>query len=492
MGVKNERDNTAWGIRTFPMNDGTSGSAGVRVLPVRPKALTVAEFNKQAKATVEERFAQVWVEGEIAQLKVSSLGHAYFDLKDPEQDARVSCCFFKGLLQKSRIDLREGMHVVLRGKASLYTARGAFQFVVDSAVVAGAGSAAAALEALKKKLASEGLFASERKRRLPKFPRVVGVVTARTGAAFADICRVLTRRWPARIVIANTLVQGPDAPTQIVAAIERIQTVANVDVVIVGRGGGSSEDLAAFNDERVARAIAACKIPVISAVGHEVDHTIADLVADVRAATPSNAAEMAVPELRAIREELLTLQRRAEKATHAMVNRRRVFLQRMEKKLGDPRKVTEPTRQWIDESVTRMAKILRARTRKARLVFGRAEQRLQSAHPRSRLARDRANVTALEARLRPAMQRVLSDKARMLRETSGELEPAARRSLQAQRDALGQLAAQLSALSPLSILSRGYAVALKDGHAITDSAQVQCGDELEIKLHKGTVKAKAL
>lgn len=471
---------------TCLMND-----EGVRVLPVRPKALTVAEFNRQAKTAIEERFTQIWVEGEIAQLKVSSLGHAYFDLKDPEQDARVACCFFKGLMAKSGINLREGMHVVLRGKASLYAARGSFQFVVDSAMVAGAGSAAAALEALKKKLAAEGLFALERKRRLPKFPRVVGVVTARTGAAFADICRVLTRRWPARVVIANTLVQGADAPAQIVAAIERIQHVPNVDVVIVGRGGGSSEDLAAFNDERVARAIAACKIPVISAVGHEVDHTVADLVADVRAATPSNAAEMAVPELRAIREELSTLERRAEKATHAMVNRRRVALSRMEKRLGDPRKLTEPTRQWIDESITRMATILRARTRKAKVVFGRAEQRLQSAHPRSRLARDRANISALEARLRPAMQRALAEKSRQLREAQGELVPAARRSIEGQRDALAHLAAQLSALSPLAILSRGYSVTLKDGHAVTDSEQVQTGDELELRLHKGTLRAVA-
>lgn len=459
------------------------------MLPIRPKALTVAEFNKLAKATVEERFAQVWVEGEIAQLKISSLGHAYFDLKDPAQDARVACCFFKGSLHKSRIDLREGMHVVLRGKASLYIPRGTFQFVVDAAVVAGAGSAAAALDALKKKLASEGLFAQERKRKLPRFPRVVGVVTARNGAAFADICRVITRRWPARIVLANTLVQGADAPAQIVAAIERIQTVANVDVVIVGRGGGASEDLAAFNDERVARAIVACKVPVISAVGHEIDHTIADLVADVRAATPSNAAELAVPEWHAIREEIFTLRRRAEKATHAMVNRRRVALQRMEKKLGDPRKITEPTRQWIDESLTRMAQILRGRTRKAKVVFSRAEQRLQRAHPRARLERDRANVNALEARLHPAMQRVLRETSQQLRLLCDALEPAVRRSLQARRDALAQHTAHLNALSPLSILSRGYAVALKDGHAITDSAQVQSGDALEIKLHKGMLKA---
>ncbi|MBL8679187.1 MAG: exodeoxyribonuclease VII large subunit [Myxococcales bacterium] len=460
---------------------------GVRVLPVRPKALTVAEFNRQVKGTIEERFPQVWIEGEIAQLKVSSMGHAYFDLKDPENDARVACCFFKGPRAKAGIDLREGMQVVVRGRASLYAPRGSFQFIVETAMISGAGSAAAALEALKKKLAAEGLFALERKRRLPKFPRVVGVVTARTGAAFADICRVLTRRWPTRVVIANTLVQGADAPAQIVAAIERIQKHPMVDVVIVGRGGGSSEDLAAFNDERVARAIASSRIPVISAVGHEVDHTVADLAADVRAATPSNAAEMAVPELRVVREELATLSKRASKATHAMVNRRRVALARVEKRLGDPRKLTEPTRQWLDESVARMATVLRGRVRKAKIVFGRAEQRLQGAHPRSRLARDRATMSALEARLRPAMQRLVAEKARQLKERSEELRPAAQRSIDSQRDALAQLAGKLHALSPLAILSRGYAVALKDGKAVVDSAEVQKGDALEVRLHKGSI-----
>jgi exodeoxyribonuclease VII large subunit len=455
---------------------------------VRPKALTVSEFNRQVKAKVEESFPQVWVEGEIAQLKVSSMGHAYFDLKDPKEDARVSCCFFKGALAKARIEVREGLHVVVRGRGSLYPARGSFQFIVETAVVAGAGSAAAALEALKRKLAAEGLLAHERKRGLPRFPRVVGVVTARTGAAFADICRVLTRRWPARIVIANTLVQGTDAPAQIVAAIESIQRVKGLDVLIVGRGGGSSEDLAAFNDERVARAIAGCRVPVISAVGHEVDHTVADLVADLRAATPSNAAELAVPELRAVREELFGLRSRAEKATHAMVNRRRVALSRMDKRLGDPRKLTEATRQWIDESVARMSQVLRARTRKAKTVFSRAEQRLQSAHPRARLARDRGTLSALEARLRPAMQRALSEKARSLRELRDGLGPSGERALRGKRDELARLAGQLHALSPLAILGRGYAVALDGaGRAVTDPAQVSPGDSLELRLHKGTL-----
>jgi exodeoxyribonuclease VII large subunit len=464
---------------------------GVRVIPLRPRALSVAELNRQVKSKIEEGFAQVWVEGEIAQLKISSAGHAYFDLKDPRDDARVSCCFFKGALLKARLSLREGMQVVVRGRGSLYAARGTFQFIVETGVVAGAGSAAAALEALKQKLAREGLFALERKRRLPRFPRVVGVVTARNGAAFADICRVLTRRWPARIVVANTLVQGAEAPVQIVAALESIQRVRGLDVVIVGRGGGASEDLAAFNDERVARAIAACRVPVISAVGHEVDHTVADLVADLRAATPSNAAELAVPELRAVREELSGLAARAEKATHAMVNQRRVRLARLDKRLGDPRRLTESTRLWIDDAVARMAAVLRARARKGRAVFARVERRLQSAHPRSRVGRDRASLSALDARLGPAIQRLLMERRRDLRALDEALARQGTAQLKDRREDLAKLAAQLHALSPLAILSRGYSVALDaQGRALIDADAAREGDPLTLRLHRGELSVE--
>ena len=199
-------------------------------------------------------------------------------------------------MSRTRVTIRDGERIQLRARASLYPARGSFQLIVDTVLPRGRGSAAAALEALKRKLAAEGLFAPERKRRLPRFPNAIGVVTSLAGAAFSDICRVAHRRWPVRIVIAPTTVQGADAAARIVAALGAVQRVRGIDVVIVGRGGGASDDLIAFNDERVARAIAACRVPVVSAIGHEIDHTLADLVADVRASTPSNAAELCVPE----------------------------------------------------------------------------------------------------------------------------------------------------------------------------------------------------
>jgi exodeoxyribonuclease VII large subunit len=457
-----------------------------QVLPIRPKAISVGELNRQAKSKLEEGFGQLWVEGEVAQLKIAASGHAYFDLKDPKEDARISCCFFKGPMSKAGVVLREGSSIAIRGKPSLYTPRGQFQFTVETAYLAGAGSAAAALEALKRKLAGEGLLGLDRKRAIPTYPRAVGVVTARAGAAFADICRVLTRRWPVRVVLANTLVQGTDAPQQIVQALLRIQQVPEVDVVIVGRGGGASEDLAAFNDERVARAIAACKIPVISAVGHEVDHTIADLVADLRAATPSNAAELAVPERSAVLEDITTKAKRLHKAAHSLLNRKRVTLQRLDKRLGDPRKITNAARQRLDDIVTRMAGIVRSRTKRAVMVFGRADKRLQNAHPRLQVGHKRAQLAQLSQRLKPAMQQWLEARRRLVAQQQEALAPAVTVVLSAQRAQAAKLAAQLHALSPLAILARGYSVTLSaQGKALTDASAVTIGDKLTVRLQRG-------
>lgn len=464
-----------------------------QVLPIRPKAISVGELNRQVKSKVEESFLQVWVEGEVAQLKISSAGHAYFDLKDPKEDARISCCFFKGPMAKAGVMLREGSSIAIRGRPSLYTPRGQFQFVVETAFLAGAGSAAAALEALKRKLAGEGLLGLDRKKKIPAYPSTVGVVTARTGAAFGDICRVLARRWPVRVVLANTLVQGAEAPLQIVAAIQRIQEVAGVDVLIVGRGGGASEDLAAFNDERVARAIAACKIPVISAVGHEVDHTIADLVADLRAATPSNAAELAVPEYNAVVEDILSKRHRLRKAMQSVLDRKRVQLQRVEKRLGDPRKITNTARQKLDDSVARMALVLRTRTKKAIAVFGRADKRLQNAHPRSHVLRNRGQLSQLSQRLRPAMQQLLEARKREVAQGKEALVPAMEVVMQREQAEVRKLAAQLHALSPLAILGRGYAVALSaEGKALTNASDVSVGDTVQVRLHEGSLAAKVV
>ncbi|MFW5824439.1 MAG: exodeoxyribonuclease VII large subunit, partial [Marinobacter sp.] len=262
---------------------------------LRPRALTVSELARQVRHLLESSFMQVWVEGELSSLSRPSSGHWYFSLKD--QRAQVRCAMFRGFNQRVRPLPKEGDQVRIRGRVSLYESRGDFQIIVEHMEPAGLGALQQAFDALKARLQAEGLFAPERKKPLPAMPRHIGVVTSPTGAAIHDILIVLGRRCPGiPVTLYPTPVQGQTATASIVAAIQRAVRHGQADVLIIGRGGGSLEDLWCFNEEAVARAIAACPIPTVSAVGHEVDVTIADFVADLRAPTPSAAAEKISPD----------------------------------------------------------------------------------------------------------------------------------------------------------------------------------------------------
>ena len=262
----------------------------------KPKAYTVSQITRCIKDCVEKSVGSVWVEGEISNFKAYGSGHCYFTLKD--DGAQLPCVLWRAAAERLAFMPEDGAKVLAQGRVSVYEPRGQYQLVVERMEPLGAGALAVAFEQLKRKLAAEGLFDESRKRPLPRFPRCIGIVTSPTGAAIQDLLKVIFNRWPANIVIAGARVQGEGSAAEIVAALQRIHRLRGPDrpdVLIVGRGGGSLEDLWAFNEEPVARAIAASKIPTISAVGHEVDFTIADFVADVRAATPSHAGEMVVP-----------------------------------------------------------------------------------------------------------------------------------------------------------------------------------------------------
>ena len=454
-----------------------------------PKPLTVSELNRTVKANVEERFASLWVEGEIASLVVKQpAGHVYFDLKDEREEARVSCVMWKGKAAQSRAKLANGERVQVRAKASFYTPRGQFQLAVDTAVPTGAGAAAAALAALKERLAAEGLFAPERKRRLPRFPRTIGVVTSPSGAAFGDICRAVHQRWPARIVLAPTAVQGADAPAQIVKALTALQRVRGLHVVIIGRGGGSSEDLAAFNDERVARAIAACRVPVVAAVGHEVDHCIADLVADRRASTPTMAAEFCTPVFSEERERLDHIRHRLGNALKLKARSLSVSLQRL--KPRDPQRRLDDARQRIDDLTRRAEDVLRDRLRAHGEFLARAEKALAGSHPQARLATDAATLQGLAKRLGPAVTRVTERRAQRALDLDGRLRRAVARKIEVQKQTLGLAAGRLDALSPVAILARGYGVVLHDGRAMTDASAARPGDAITVRLHGGELDAR--
>ena len=433
---------------------------------VEERVFRVSEVNRAVRFKLEDQWANVLIEGELSDVRRAK-GHVYFTLNDEEEPAQLRGVMFQSDARRTKAPLQDGARIRFRGTLSLYTARGQFQLIARSAKLAGEGDLAAQFRKLREKLEAEGLLDSERKRGLPELPRVVGVVTSRTGAALRDIVRVASGRCPVRLLVADCRVQGEDAPGSIVAALELVQRVDDLDVVIVSRGGGSAEDLWAFNDERVARAIAACRVPVVSGVGHEVDVTIADLVADVRAATPSNAAEVVVPERDALAREVRSLERRLSQAFDNLLGGLRLRLERLLRPLDSiGRRVIDPVRREMLQRQIELGRAQRAALRRRREQLAGLHQRLVRHDPRSLLRRDRRELGVLVARLRDA------GRWRAVREAQASH---------------AELSARLDALSPLRVLERGYAIAIHEstGHAVRSQEEVKHGDRLRVRVSDG-------
>ncbi|HEY3496913.1 MAG TPA: exodeoxyribonuclease VII large subunit, partial [Polyangiaceae bacterium] len=318
------------------------------------EVVSVAELDRRLKRAVEGATGSFWVEGEVTSLKRAASGHTYFCLKDEREDAVIDCVMYRFDANRAKKHLADGTRLQVWGRATVWAPRGRLQLVGTFARPAGRGALLEALEALKKRLEAEGLFALEKKRPLPADPRVVGVVTSAHGAAFHDIRTVAFRRGNVKIVLSPALVQGDGAPDSIVEALELVERYPGLDVVIVGRGGGSGEDLAAFNDERVVRKVASLGVPVVSAVGHEVDVTLTDLAADVRAATPSQAAELVVPDARARRDALMRRRASLVRAMHSRLELERARLAHLSRGLGDPRFLLIERQQLLDELLARL------------------------------------------------------------------------------------------------------------------------------------------
>ncbi|MBX7191740.1 MAG: exodeoxyribonuclease VII large subunit, partial [Sandaracinaceae bacterium] len=310
--------------------------------------LSVLALNELARGLLERGVPRVWVEGEVTDLVRSAVGHLYFTLGDGR--AQVKCVMFRTDVTRVALELAAGARVQVAGGLTLYEPRGSYQLQVTEVIEAGLGARAVRVARLKKKLAAEGLLDPGRKRALPAYPRTVGVVTSRDGAAWRDVVKVAHDRFPARLVLAHAIVQGPDAPEQIVRALHEIQRLRNLSVIILARGGGASEDLAAFDDERVARAVAATRVPIVTGVGHEIDVTLADLCADVRAATPSNAAELAVPSIESVRKHLEAELRALQRAMDRHLDLARMTLERELRALADPRGLLRAPRQRLAAS----------------------------------------------------------------------------------------------------------------------------------------------
>ena len=407
----------------------------------------------------------VWLEGEVTQVSQPTSGHLYFALRDRE--AVLSAVMWGRDATRMRFRIEPGQRLRVRGRLGVYERDGKMQLYADFAEPAGLGAEALALEQLKAKLAAEGLFAADRKRPLPRFPRRIGVVTSKTGAAVHDIIRTVQRRLPTPILIADAAVQGPSAPNQLVMGMAMVVR-AGVDVVIIGRGGGAATDLTAFNHERVVRTIARCPVPVISAVGHEVDLSLSDLAADARASTPTAAAELAVADGAALVDQLRKQRRRIDREIGHRLDR---------------------ARQDLDHQT--MA--LHARGERV-LAASRAElhalaHRLTAAHPRKQLFARSARLVELTRRLAAVDPGARIARARHeLAALIARRDAAIRRSLESRRAQLGQLGAGMAALSPLAVLDRGYAMAARgDGALVRDASQVSRGDRLQLRLARGTL-----
>lgn len=427
---------------------------------------SVAELDRRLQRLIEGATADVRVEGEISGLKVHSSGHAYFTLKDEGENACLECVMYRTASARSRRLLADGARVVLHGKATVYVPRGRLQLIADGASPAGRGALLEAFERLKAKLAEEGLFAPERKRPLPADPKVIGVITSADGAAIHDIIKVASRRGRVRIILAPAPVQGPTAAARIAQALSVLQTLPEVEVIIIGRGGGSADDLSAYNEEILVRAVAGARLPIVSAVGHEIDTTLMDLVADARAATPSQAAEMLVADATARRMQLEHLRTRMRRALRHQLDAAHTLLDRRVSALGSPLRRIEQERQIIDEAVARMSSHMERSLVRKRNELARIERDLASRHPSTVISEARAALGPLSIRLSAAMRRMLD----------------------ARKNQLSDAGASLSALSPLSVLGRGYAIATDaNGRAVRSTADVKTGDRLRLRVHRGVL-----
>ncbi len=432
--------------------------------PPPPSSYTVAQLVRRASRRLESHFADVWVEGEVSNLSRPRSGHIYFTLKD--RQAQLSVVLFRSAAARLRFDLRAGLSIRCRGRLGIYDARGQFQLTAEAAEPVGEGALQAAFERLKAKLEAEGLFQGRHKKPLPALPRTVALVTSRTGAALRDFIRVAQKRCPARLVVCPTGVQGAGVAMDVVDALRRADRL-DADVIVVTRGGGSLEDLQAFNNEGVARAIFAARTPVVSAVGHEVDVTIADMVADLRAPTPSGAAEMVLPVMVELQQQLAVERTRLQRSMAHRLDRSNLSLARLRGRLGTPGDVINRARMGLDDRLgsleAAMTRALRQRRRRLDHLGG----RLSANEPRIRLARDRGALQELSARLAVAT----------------------RRGLEQRRSLLGREAGRLQALSPLAVLSRGYTVVLDQQRELVRRVdQLSAGDRVAVRFHRGEAR----
>ncbi len=439
-------------------------------LGLERRQFSVSELTYAIANTLQSTFSNIWISGEISGLKMASSGHCYFTLKDDE--AQIRCAVWRNAYRLLRSKPQDGMLVLVRGRVEVYPPRGEYQLIVETVEPLGLGALQHDFDQLRKKLAAEGLFDPATKRPLPTLPRKIGIVTSPTGAVIRDMLHVFARRFPGlHIRIYPALVQGQGSVEQVIDGIEYFSNTTWADLVIVARGGGSIEDLWTFNEESVARAIANCSVPVISAIGHETDFTIADFVADLRAPTPSAAAEMAVPTKDSLLDQTNAIARRLDQAIRFRVSQvsRRLEIQGVERARMLLERRVYRYGQRVDELEGRAAKRLDGAITLAQRQWLSMDSQLRKLDLRLKIAQAKQRLTSLSTRQQTAVNRQLAGaQARM-----------------------NPLAAELAQLSPLKILDRGYSIVeTSQGHVVMDPASVKNNEALTVRLAKGRLPVR--
>lgn len=435
----------------------------------RDDVYNVSQLNREARTLLEKSFPLLWVEGELSNFSRPASGHWYFTLKDAQ--AQVRCAMFRARNQALALRPKDGMRVLLRAQISLFEGRGEFQLLVEHMEESGEGALQRAFEALKRKLQAEGLFDSERKRPIPAWPKRVGVITSGSGAAIRDILSTLQRRWPALpICVYPVPVQGAEAAPAIIAALQTAAARATEDVLILARGGGSMEDLWAFNDEAVVRAICACPIPIISGVGHEVDFTLADFAADLRAPTPTAAAELVSPQIQEWRPRVRELERRLLQHMQRRLSNHGQMVDMLQQRLLHPGRRIQQMRERVDGLRQRLLLQMMRSLEQKQLLRQRAADGLLRCNPVSR-------------RLPLLRQRLAQQETRLLQQ--------GRQQLGQRRERLHQQLRQLNLVSPLNVIERGYAIVSNaQGKVIQDSRQTRPGQALKVQLARGQLRCR--
>ncbi|WP_317929097.1 exodeoxyribonuclease VII large subunit [Halioxenophilus sp. WMMB6] len=430
--------------------------------------LSISQVNNLARQLLEDHLPLLWVEGEISNLARPSSGHWYFTLKD--ERAQIRCAMFKNRNRDVAFTPKQGDKVIVRGKVSLYEGRGDFQLIAEHMEESGFGQLQRQFELLKTKLLNEGLFDPSRKKSLPEFPLHIGIITSPTGAAVRDVLSVLKRRMPTvPVTIVPAAVQGREAAQQLISALTLAEQSGLFDILVLTRGGGSLEDLWCFNDESLARAIAECPIPIISAVGHEVDFTIADFVADLRAPTPSAAAEILSHNQTDLKQTLLGYQQLLLKTIRQLLREKQHKINHVSARLKHPGDRLRNQAQRLDHLELHLKTVLTTGLRQRKDVTANYSARLQNLHPNKQISRYQSTLSTLQKQLSRALSVQLRTLAQQLQSSCQRLD----------------------AISPLNTLKRGYAIAQDEqGRAITDAATKQPGNSISVQLARGKLQAE--